>query len=235
MDAAQNKLLSYDPLERLHVRRPVDRVSFIAEQCRDKSVLDVGCFDETALAKRDTDQYLHGRISSAAREVIGIDSSTAIPPNGMRTGPNSVIFRGDGVNPNVPNDVDIVVAGEFIEHIECPLEFFRNLRQLYPGKQMIISTPNGTSVANTLLGVAKREAQHQDHLQIFSFKILNTLCSRAGFPNWDVTPYYFRASETMLNSRGAKRTAAAVVQRVVNAVERLFPLLACGYIVRATL
>jgi SAM-dependent methyltransferase len=235
MDAITKHSLSYDPLERLQVRRPVDRVSFIAEQCRGRIVLDIGCFDETALIKRNTDQYLHRRIGAVASEVIGIDSSAAIPPEGVRTGPNSRILRGDGVRPDVSNDIDIIVAGEFIEHIETPLEFFRNLRQRYPGKEMIISTPNGTSFANTLLGVTKREAQHPDHLQIFSFKILNTLCLRAGFPEWNVTPYFFRASETLLNSRGAKRTAAATVQGFVNVVERLCPLLSCGYIVQATL
>ena len=235
MDAVTKNSLSYEPLERLHVRRPVDRVAFISELCRDKRVLDVGCFDETALVKRETKHYLHGRISAVASQVIGIDSSTKIPPEGVRTGPNSLIVRGNGVNPDVPDDVDIIVAGEFIEHIESPLEFFRNLRQRYPGREMIVSTPNGSSFANTLLGIFRREAQHPDHLQIFTFKILNTLCTRMGFPEWEVVPYRFQASEMILNSSGAKRAAAVVVQEVVGIVERLCPLLSCGYIIRARL
>ena len=235
MDAVSRCSLSYDPLERLHVPRPVDRVAFISEHCRGKRVLDIGCFDETALVKRDTKYWLHGRISAVASKVIGIDSSARIPPEGVRTGPNSLIVRGNGVNPDVPDDVDIIVAGEFIEHIESPLEFFRNLRQSYPGKEMIISTPNGSSFANTLLGVFRREAQHPDHLQIFTFKILNTLCLRMGFPEWEVIPYHFHATEMILNSRGSKRTAAVAVQAIVGVVERLCPLLSCGYIVRARL
>jgi SAM-dependent methyltransferase len=227
--------LSYDPLERLHVGGPVDRVTFIAEHCRGKRVLDIGCFDETALVKRETKHYLHGRISALASEVIGIDSSEAIPPEGVRTGPNSLIVRGNGADPHVPNDVDVVVAGEFIEHIENPLEFFRNLRRYYPGKEMIISTPNGSSFANTLLGIFRREAQHPDHLQIFSFKILSTLCRKVGFAEWEVSPYRFQATEAILNSRGLKRTAAFAVQEIVGVVERAFPLLSCGYIVRAKL
>jgi len=223
--------LTYDPLERLHVRGPVDRVDFIVEQCRGKRVLDIGCFDETALVKRDTKHYLHSRISAVASDVIGIDSSAKIPPEGVRTGPNSLIMQGDGANPDVPNDIDIIVAGEFIEHIESPLEFFRNVRQRYPGREMVISTPNGSSFANTLLGVFRREAQHPDHLQIFSFKILNTLCLKMGFTEWEVIPYRFQATEAILNSSGAKRTAAFAVQEIVGVVERLFPLLSCGYIV----
>jgi hypothetical protein len=55
------------------------------------------------------------------------------------------------------------------------------------------------------------------------------------FPEWDITPYYFQATEMILNSRGAKRTTAVAVEKIVNVVERLFPLLSCGYIVRAKL
>lgn len=235
MDAVTTSSLRYDPLERLHVRAPVDRVAFITEQCRGKRVLDIGCYDETALVKRDTEHWLHGRISRVAQEVIGIDISEKIPPEGVRTGPNSLIIKGNGAKPDVSNEVDIVVAGEFIEHIESPLEFFRYVRKRYPGREMVVSTPNGSSFANTLLGVFRREAQHPDHLQIFSFKILNTLCIRVGFPEWEIIPYYFRATETILNSGGAKRSAALGVQVLVNGVERVCPLLSCGYIIRATL
>src|SRR5690242_14057354 len=66
VDAVSTSSQRYDPLERLHVRRPVDRVDFISERCRGKRVLDIGCFDETALVKRDTKHYLHGRISAVA-------------------------------------------------------------------------------------------------------------------------------------------------------------------------
>ena len=56
--------LTYETLEKLNICRPVDRIGFIANLCRDKRVLDVGCFDETALIKRDTEHWLHGRISA---------------------------------------------------------------------------------------------------------------------------------------------------------------------------
>lgn len=235
MDAVRKSSLTYDPLERLHISRPVDRVAYISELCRDKRVLDIGCFDETILAKHDTEHWLHGRISAVARQVVGIDNSSQIPPEGVRTGPNSLIVKGDGANTDVSTDIDIIVAGEFIEHIENPLEFFRNLRRRYPGREMVISTPNGTSFANTLLGIIRREAQHPDHLQIFTFKILNTLCERMGFPEWEIIPYHFQATDMILNSSGAKRAAAITVQGIVGLTERLFPLLSCGYILRAKL
>lgn len=227
--------LRYDPLEKMKLRRPVDRVSYIADHCRGKRVLDIGCFDETALQKRDTEHYLHGRISKVAASVIGVDSSPKVPDDGVVTGPNSRILRGNGVNPPVNDDIDVVVAGEFIEHIESPMEFFRNIQKKFPGKEMIVSTPNGTSFANTLLGAAQREAQHPDHLQIFSYKILATICLRMEFSEWEIIPYHFQATETILSSTGLKKVAAQCVQSVVGVVESVFPLLSCGYIVHAKL
>lgn len=230
------KNLTYDTLERLTVRRPIDRLGFVANLCRDKVVLDIGCLDETALLKRDTGYWLHGRVAAAAREVIGIDSSPQIPPEGIRTGDTSIIYRGNGVDPDPPDEraaaVDLIVAGEFIEHIEAPLDFLRNVKRRYPGRELVVTTPNGSAFANTFLGVFGREAQHPDHVHIFSYKILHTLCLRAGFSDWEIIPYHFVASEMILRSQGAKRMLAVAAQMVIRGVERLFPLLSFGYVVR---
>lgn len=231
--------IKYETLARLPVQRPVDRLSYIADLCREKVVLDIGCFDETALAKRDTEHWLHGRIRAQARRVIGVDSSNLIPPEGIRTGGNSIILHGDGVDVEreilQSDNFDIIVAGEFIEHIESPLHFLKNMKQIFPGRVLVVSTPNGACFANTLLGSIGREVQHPDHLHNFSFKILNTLCQRAGFQDWEIVPYRFYATEMILQSRGARRVFVVFVERCIRVVERLFPLLSFGYIVRATL
>jgi len=228
--------LKYETLERLQVRRPVDRLDFVADLCRGKVVLDIGCLDETALQKQDTEYWLHGRICSVAREVIGIDSSAGIPPEGLRTGDNSHIVRGNGVAPEVPGGrhdvIEQIVAGEFIEHLESPLAFLRNMKRDFAGRELVLTTPNGTAFANTLVGLFGCEAQHVDHTQIFTYKILNTLCVRAGFQDWDITPYQFVASEMMLRNTGVKRIMVGVVQSFIRAVEYLFPLLSFGYVLR---
>jgi SAM-dependent methyltransferase len=231
--------LTYETLERVTVGRPVDRLEFIAERCRGKRVLDLGCLDETALGKRDTKHWLHGRLSEVAAEVLGIDSSDKLPDEGLITGPTSKIYRGDATDPKIPvgkdEDVQVIVAGEFIEHIEAPLAFFQTMKRRFPGRELVISTPNGVAFANTLLGMIRREAQHPDHVHVFTFKILNALAARAQFDAWEVTPYRFYATEMIMNSKGAKRTLAVVVERFVRIVERIFPLLSFGYVVRARL
>jgi trans-aconitate methyltransferase len=232
-------LPAYTTLERLTVRAPVDRLDFVSALCRDKVVLDIGGLDETALVKRDTQHWLHGRITQVARQVVGVDSSERIPREGLETAPNARIHRGDATALDAAllqsAPFDLVVAGEFIEHIADPVHFLVQLRQGLPGRDLVLTTPNGPSAANALMGCIGREAQHPDHLAAFTFKILHTICRRAGFAQWDIRPYRFFATEMILNSTGARRAAAVAAQGGVRVIERLFPLLSFGWIVRARL
>ncbi len=228
--------LAYTTFEHLDVRRPVERVSHIAGACRGKRVLDIGCLDETAFEKRDTQEWLHRRIASVAQTVTGIDLSDSLPEEGLRTAPNAHIHKGDGTAPDVAADtVDIIVAGEFIEHLENPAAFLRAMKERYPGKTLMISTPNGVSFANALLGTIGREAQHHDHLMTSTYKTLNTLCARAGCRSWQILPYRFYATELKLQSGPVARTGIGVVEGIVRIVERLFPLRSFGYVVTITL
>lgn len=227
--------LSYKSLERLRPGRPVNRLDWIATRCAGKVVLDIGCYDETALVKRETMHWLHGRLAESAKRVVGVDSSTKIPAEGLSTAENAIIHRGDAVHLDSvlssSEDYDVIVAGEFIEHIESPLDFLRSIKSRFPGRQLVISTPNGVCFANTLLGSIGREVQHPDHLHNFTYKVLNTLCLRAGFQRWEIIPYRFYATEMILSSQGAKRAAAIATESFIRGVERIFPLLSFGYIV----
>ena len=134
--------LKYETLEKIDICRPVDRLTYIVDLCRGKRVLDIGCLDETALIKRDTEHWLDGRIAEVAASVVGIDASPKIPDEGIATGRASVIYRGDGTNPSSTyfrdSDIDIMVAGEFIEHIERPIEFLRTVQQQFAGRELVI-------------------------------------------------------------------------------------------------
>ena len=168
-----------------------------------------------------------------------MDASAKITDAGLITAPNAAIYRGDGIDPQVAalddGAIDIITAGEFIEHIEQPLVFFAAMKRRFAGRELIISTPNGLALANTLLGLAGGEAQHPDHIHLFTYKVLNTLCLRAGFAEFEIIPYRFYATELLMNSRGAKRLAVALGERMVRAGEWCFPLLSFGYIVRISL
>jgi hypothetical protein len=235
--------LRYTALERLHLARPVDRVAYIARACAGSRVLDLGAMDETACqAKRGRGTWLHEQISRTALCVDGFDNSSLIPAEGLRTGPTSIIRRGDVTDPQrliaaLARPPDIIVAGELIEHLEDPLQFLERLAAIdvLTGKTLILSTPNATALHNGLIGLAHRESTHHDHLCILSYKTLTTLCSRAGFASWDIVPYFARFTEMEQRCSGAARLGVRVAERAVNIGEWLFPLLSFGYIVRIRL
>lgn len=227
--------LSYQPLERVRLPRPVNRSAFIVEHCRGRRVLDLGCYDETALVKRDAGEWLHGKIVKVATSVVGIDNSSGLPPDGIQTGPSSRILRGDvaALDGALPRDArpEVIVAGELIEHLADPTAFLRQIKALFEGRQFIASTPNATQLSNVLLGLAYRESNHQDHLNVFSFKTLTTLCTRAGFEEWRLIPYHVQYTEMALRTKGMRRTMVHVAQTLVGGAETVFPLLSSGYII----
>ncbi len=225
--------LAYVPLERLTVPRPVERTKYVVDKCRGRAVLDLGCYDETATIKQGTDQWLHGEICKVARTVIGVDSSEHLPEGGLATGENARIVRGDVTQLGqlaVPDSIETIVAGELLEHLPHPLRFLSDLHALFPGRNLVLTTPNATSLTNTLLGLAARESNHCDHLQLFSYKTLNSLCLRAGFKEWEIIPYQVKFTELALRSQGVRRSLVNAVEWLVNLGERMFPLLSGGLI-----
>lgn len=235
----------YEPMERLHVRRPVSRDGFLREACRGRRVLDLGAMDETAYrSKRGTGMWIHEEIAKVAAEVTGVDSSTLVPAEGLRTAPNAIIVRGDitrlaswFAGLDAAPDPDIVVAGEVIEHLPDPLAFLRELRSVerLRGRRLVLTTPNATAVHNVLVGMLSRESTHQDHLCILSYKTLHTLLHRAGFARWTLTPYYSAFPEMRSRHPGAAGLAIGAGERSINAIEWLFPLLSFGWVVDAEL
>jgi len=231
--------LQYVALEKIQTHPPVQRIPYILSRVASKNVLDLGALDETAYQlKENSDHWLHQRMSSVAAHVFGVDNSSLIPQQGLRTFKNSVIFKGDvcklkEIFPRI-KATDVIVAGELIEHLPSPLVFLENLKncQAFSGKELIITTPNACSLHNCLIGIFKRESTHIDHINIFSFKTLNTLCLRAGFETWECIPYHVAFPEIIGKSMGTKKFAALLFEKIINFGERLFPLLSGGWIVK---
>ncbi len=235
--------LRYEPLERLVVPRPVNRLAYVAELCRGRDVLDLGAMDETAhAAKFGRGTWLHERIAKVAKRVVGVDNSSLVPEAGLVTFPNARIIRGDVMRlaewlEAQDFEPDVVVAGELIEHVESPLTFLRGLAATATlrGRTLVLTTPNATACHNLAVGLVSRESTHVDHLCILSYKTLNTLCKRAGFASWEIIPYRAAFTEMRTRNRGPYRVAIVAGECIVNGIEWLFPLLSFGYIVRVTI
>ncbi len=229
----------YVPLERLPVPRPVDRIPFMKSCCKGKLVLDLGAMDETAYtAKRGRGTWLHEEIAEVATNVIGIDSSVLVPSDGLQTGPRSSIHGGDIMqlgswlqsNSFFP---DVIVAGELIEHLPNPLMFLQGIKSIdrLQGRTLLLSTPNATALHNCLIGLLSRESTHHDHLCIFSYKTLFTLCKRAGFARSEIVPYCARFTEMKARNSGIRYGLVSGGEKIINMAEWLFPMMSFGYLV----
>jgi SAM-dependent methyltransferase len=223
--------LSYQPFEFISIKRPVDRIDYIVEICRRKKILDLGCLDETALLKKNTPLWLHSRIAEVGLNTIGVDNSLSLPDEGLCL-ENSKILKGDITDRNIISglDIDVVVAGELIEHLPNTLRFFKMLKEVYPGKCLICSTPNATNFSNLLLGVFRRESTHCDHLNIYSFKTLCILSDKANFSKYSIIPYHVKYSEMILRNKGTSRLFLIILERIVNLIETICPFYSGGYI-----
>lgn len=231
------KALAYHPLEKLPVRRPVERIAHVASRCRGLRVLDLGAFDETVVGtpQHSSWKWLHAEIAGTAREVLGVDAGDEVRARGVIETPfGTRIVHGrvedldDIVREFRP---EIVVAGELIEHTPDTAGWLTRLGRLCPGVPVLLTTPNATSILNILLAFASRENQHEDHLHTYSYKTLATLAWRVGLEDAELTPYYYHSEQF----RG--RVPAAVVPLVVAVdylllmpVQWLFPLTAFGLI-----
>jgi len=228
-------MLKIAALERLKVCKPVNRLLYISQCCKNKNVLDIGCYDETAIRLKNNEYWLHGLISENAKSVIGIDSSNLIKGK-IRTGNNSVIIKQDLYNINTEfakkYNVDIIIAGELIEHIPDVSKFLTILGKLYKGRILVLSTPNSTSLMNVLLALFNRESSHRDHIHVFSYKTLSSLCIKGKYKKFEIVPYYVKFTEMYLHSPKMLGYFVLIIERLINIGEWIFPLFSGGYIVK---
>lgn len=229
--------LEYTALEKIRIRRPVDRLGFLEEQVSGKRVFDLGALDETAYAsKLASDNWLHARLCMRAASVIGIDNSRLVPDEGLDTPHGGRIIRADISELDsiletygVP---DVIVAGELIEHLPDTVAFLASLRAnpRLDGVEFVFSTPNAACWHNMLVGLIGRESMHVDHLQVYSYKVLRTIFSRADVELLELLPCYARFPEMIGSSTGIRRAGAAAFQRLVNILEFATPLLSAGWV-----
>lgn len=227
-------MLKFTPLEKIKIQKPVDRLTYISQFCKNTKVLDIGCYDETAIkSKRDSEYWLHELISKKAKKVIGIDSSAQIRSE-IKTGPRSKIIKKDLYDLDKifasANKVDVIVAGELIEHIPDVSKFLQMMKELYPKKVLILSTPNATSLSNILLAFFNRESSHKDHIQIFSYKTLYALSIKNDLKKFQIIPYKVKFTELYLNSSKIKGFFIKITEGLINFWENAFPMLSGGFI-----
>jgi hypothetical protein len=131
---------------------------------------------------------------------------------------------------------DVIVAGELIEHTPDTLGWLQRLAAAAPGTAFLATTPNTTSIINLLLAFLRRENNHPDHLQVYSYKTLATLASRIPLRQATLTPYYY--DPHIFRGRLPKFLAPTVTLTdvlMLKPTQFLFPLTAFGWILEGSL
>lgn len=226
--------LTYIPGERLRVSKPVDTLSYLENVAKGRRVLDIGCLDETALDKINTPDWVHGRLAKTAQKIVGVDKSELIPEGGLET-PAGMVLYGDInrlANPVMP-DAEVLFVCNLIEHLEDPIAALKNLRREFGSAELVVLTPNATSLTNVGLAALRRESMHPDHVAIFSFKTLNTVMLRSGYTNFRIIPSHTHYPEAIRRMQGWRRGAVKALESTVRVTEAILPMYSAGFIVHA--
>ena len=206
----------------------VDRRVFLPELARGRRVLHLGCVDEHVTALRHgTGDLLHQELAAVATQLVGVDISSAGLREIEALVPGSYLHgdveRLDELD--LPDEVDLVIAAELIEHLGAPALFLdglcRYLRRT--GATAVITTPNAYSWRHVATVAARRpEDVHEDHRLLYSLATLERSLRAAGLELRRVMVHSWRSSPSL---RGR---VASLIDR---AILRWQPLLAVGLVV----
>lgn len=168
----------------------VQRLAFLDEICRQRSVLHFGCtnwpYTRTML---EAGSLLHLRLGAIARELWGLDSDA----EGLRTleasGIPNLVWGDAEALASCPLDrsFEVVVAGEILEHLSNPGLFLRGVRRfLAPEGRLVLTTVNaycGFRFAQYLFRGRGGSAEpvHPDHVAYYSYRTLTHLLAREGY------------------------------------------------------
>lgn len=133
--------------------KTIDKNELIVGLCKGQRVLDLGCIDhsyETAIKLGDN--WLHKRIKTVAKQVIGIDNLEK----------DASLLNEQGyyiINANVENfdlgqTFDVIIAGDIIEHLSNIGMFFDSVKKHMDSCSiLVITTPNPFNLEQSMSAI----------------------------------------------------------------------------------
>ncbi len=158
----------------------VDRVEYILEAVKGKTVLDIGC------AGTNGECDLFKKIMVAAHKAYGVDSQenelTKAMPNVFQFDVSKTGTYLEPLAAQIPlTSIDLVVAGELMEHLSNPGLFLDAIARSLSQARLLITVPNAFS-ASAIKHIQKgTECVNIDHSCWFSWRTLKTLVERYGY------------------------------------------------------
>jgi SAM-dependent methyltransferase len=244
--AAPGKTTAPPPLEDSLGRIPpgtrvFDRFDYLVERARGRSVIHLGFVDaRNMMEKVDRSMWLHDKLGRVAGQLVGIDADAKGVGIARSLGYQTAAADCQSYESVAAARVDpaaLVIAGEIIEHLDKPGDFLSAVKQLIAADgELVITTPNPTSLTNAILALMGREVQNADHVGWQSWRTLEALLGRHGFALTELAyyrhPKYVPAANDPLTSRIRCRTFNAY-QTLAWPLLAIAPSLADGLIVVA--
>ncbi len=167
----------------------VQRLDVIKQMCEGKRVLHLGCtnypYTEDSIKNK---MLLHHDLEAIAAGLWGIDTDEKgieiLEAHGSKN-----ILKGDLEHLDqldIDVDLDVIVAGEMIEHLNNPGLFLDGIKRLMSQEtRMILTTVNAyCGMRFALYGLrgkrGKQEFVHPDHVAYYSYSTLKLLVERHG-------------------------------------------------------
>ncbi len=180
----------------------VQRVEYLKEICRGKSVLHLGCtnwpYTDVVLTEGT---LLHLQLGTIASELYGFDADQeGLDVLGKRGISN--LYRADLEKLDeldLDKKFDVIIAGEMIEHLSNPGLFLRGIKRfMRADTALVITTINAYAGVRMFLYALRGrggrvEPVHPDHVAYYSYSTINHIISRENitakrFSFYDVGP-----------------------------------------------
>ncbi len=160
----------------------VPKEDLVDEYCAGKSVLDIGCIDhdhQTALELGD--RWLHKRIKTVAKSVVGID---ALESDALTLRSRGFDIRAENAESfDLGATFDVIVAGDLVEHLSNIGQFLDSVaRHMHQGSVFLLTTPNPFSIEQFFLCLFEgRIAVNREHTVWIDPCVLWESVTRHGF------------------------------------------------------
>lgn len=157
-----------------------EKIKWINQFVKGKSVLDLGCADDKKDAHKDGN-WLHKNLKKNAELCIGIDSNENMVKMLQSLGYH--IHIGDVQDFDLNRKFDVIVAADILEHLDDFKGFFRCVyNALNENGLLIVTTPNPWFFLRFLRGVIKGDpGVNPGHVAWFCQGTLKELLRRNGF------------------------------------------------------
>lgn len=160
-----------------------ERFNVMKKHIKGKTVLDCGPGGEEIKPEEEWWQnlFLHKKIREVAKECVGVDNDAAAIETLKKMGYD--ILLGNVETLSLGRKFDVVVAGEFIEHLSNPGLFLETAKEhLLPAGKLILTTPNAWALGNLVRAIFGRKLDiNKGHVAWYDYVMLEQLLKRHGF------------------------------------------------------